>query len=43
MIKELVEAAGKVEMETFKKNGVYEKVPIEECSEMTGGGPVGVK
>ena len=30
MIRELVEAARKVEMETFKKHGVYEKVPIEE-------------
>ena len=31
MIKGLVEAARKVEMETFRKHGVYEKVPIEEC------------
>ena len=43
MIKELVEAARKVEMETFKKHGVYEKVPIEECWKETGKGPVGVK
>ena len=43
MIKELVEAARKVEMETFKKHGLYEKVPIEECWKETGKGPVGVK
>ena len=30
MIKELVEAARKVEMETFKKHGVCQRVPIEE-------------
>ncbi len=36
MIKELVVAARKVEMETFKKHGVYEKVPIEECWKETG-------
>ncbi len=43
MIKELVEAARKVEMETFKKHGVYEKVPIEECWKETGKALVGVK
>ncbi len=44
MIKELVEAATKVEMETFKKHGVYEKVPpIEKCWVEAGKGPVGVK
>ncbi len=43
MIKELVEAVRKVEMETFKKHGVCEKVPIEECWEDTGKGPVEVK
>ena len=42
MIKELVEAARKVEMETFRKHGVYEKVPIEECWRETGKAPVGV-
>ncbi len=31
MIKELVEAARKVAMETLKKHRVCEKVPIEEC------------
>ena len=30
-------------METFKKHGVYEKVPIEECWKETGKGPVGEK
>ncbi len=43
MIKELVEAARKAEMETFQKHGVNEKVPIEECWKETGKGPVGVK
>ncbi len=42
MIKELVEAARKVEMVTFKKNGVYWKSPMECCKE-TGKAPVGVK
>ncbi len=31
MTKELVDATRKVEKSTFKKHGVYEKVPIEEC------------
>ena len=43
MIKELVEAARKIEMETFRKHGVYEKVPIEECWKEVGAAPVGVK
>ncbi len=30
-------------METFKKHGLYEKVPIEECWKETGKAPVGVK
>ena len=43
MIKELVEAARQVEMETYKKHEVYEKVPIEECWRETGRAPIGVK
>ncbi len=43
MIEEFMEAARKVEMETFMKHGMCEKAPIEECWEETGGGPVGVK
>ena len=43
MIKELVEAARKVEMETLRSHGVYEKVPIEECWKETGKAPAGVK
>ncbi len=43
MIKELAEAARKVEIESFKKHGVYEKAPIKECWEKTGKGPVGVE
>ena len=43
MIKELVDAARKVEMETFKKHDVYEKAPIEECWKSIGKAPVGVK
>ncbi len=31
MIKGLVEAARKVEMETFKKHGMYGMVSIEQC------------
>ena len=30
-VTELVEEARKLEMDTFRKHGVYEKVPIEEC------------
>ena len=41
--KELVDAARKVEMETLKKHGVYEKVPIEECWKSVGKALVGVK
>ncbi len=43
MSKELVEAARKVELETFKKHGVYEKAPIEECwkgRQISGGSQV---
>ena len=40
MIKELVEAARKEKMETFKTQGVYEKVPIEMCWEETGADPI---
>ncbi len=36
MVQELVEAARKVEMETLKKHGVCEKVPIEERWKNTG-------
>ncbi len=44
MIKELVaEAARKIEMETVKKHGVCERVPMEECWESTGKAPVEVK
>ncbi len=42
-IKESAEAARTVEMKTFKKHGVYERAPIEECWEETGNGPVGIK
>ncbi len=43
MIKELVDAARKVEMETFRKHGVYEKMPLEECWKNAGKALVGVK
>ncbi len=38
-----MEAAWKDEMEMLKENGVYEKVPIEECWEHAGKSPVGAK
>ncbi len=41
MIKEPVDAARKVEMETFNKHGVYEKVSIEDCWRSVGKAPVG--
>ncbi len=41
MVEELVDAARKVEMETFKRHGVYEKMPIEECWKSIGKGPGG--
>ncbi len=40
---ELIKKAREVEMETFKKHGVYEKVPLEECWRVTGKAPVGVR
>ncbi len=40
MIKELVGAARKVEVETLKR-GACEKVPIEQCWGNAGKGPVG--
>jgi hypothetical protein len=43
MTKELVESARKVKMEKFKKRGVHEKAPTEECWKETGKGPAGVK
>ena len=43
MDKDLVEAARKVEMETFKKYGVCEKRTTKECWERTGKAPIGVK
>ncbi len=42
MMKELVDAARKVEMETFKKHAVYEKVPTEELCKSICKAPVGV-
>ncbi len=42
VIKELVEAPRKVETETYKKHGEYEKAPIVECRKSTGKAPVGV-
>ncbi len=43
MIKELVDAARKVEMEMFTKHDVREKVPIEECWKNTGKAFAGVR
>ncbi len=43
MIKELVEAARKVERETLKQHGVCEKVPIEDCWGTSGKAPAGIK
>ena len=42
MDEDMIREARKVEMETFKKRAVYEKVEVQECWE-TGKGPVGVK
>ena len=42
MIEELVEEGREVEMKTFKKHGVHERVPIEECWKVAGTAPVGV-
>ncbi len=39
MIKELVYAARKSEMETSRNHGVYEKVPVDECWKSTGNPP----
>ncbi len=43
MIKELVDASKKVEMETLKKHGLYEKRPIKECWLKTGKVPIEVE
>ena len=43
MIKELVDEARQVEMDTVKKYGVYEKRPIKEHWDKTGKAPIGVK
>ena len=40
---DLVKEARRIEMETFKKHGVYTKVPIEECWRETNKVPIGVK
>ncbi len=40
---ELIQKAREAEMETFKKHGVCEKPPLEECWGVTGKAPVGVK
>ena len=39
---ELVREGRRVEMETFKKHGVYVKRPVGERLEMTGKKPIGV-
>ena len=43
MDSELIKKAREIEMETYKKHGVYEKVTIEECWRATGRAPVGEK
>ncbi len=43
MAGELIKKAREAEMETFKKHGVYEKVPLEEHWRVTGKALVGVK
>eukprot|EP00974_Lingulodinium_polyedra_P024395 2361558-Lingulodinium_polyedra.AAC.1 len=30
-------------MEEFKKHGVYEKVPVKECWDVTGARPIGIR
>ncbi len=40
---ELTKIPRNVEMETFKKHGLYQKVPLEECWRVTGKSPTGVK
>eukprot|EP00973_Karenia_brevis_P093559 12417904-Karenia_brevis.AAC.1 len=39
----LVREAREAEMKYFKKMGVYRKVPIQKCFEMTGKAPIGVR
>ncbi len=39
----LVEIARKDELDECRKHGVYEKVPIEECWELAGKNPIGVR
>ncbi len=40
---ELIKKARMVEVETFKKHGVYTKVSVEECWRVIGTRPIGVK
>ncbi len=39
----MVAAARVEEMEEFRKHGVYVKVPISQCVNRTGKGPIGVR
>ena len=43
LIPEQVAAASKDEINYFKERGVYEKVPVSECWEKTGKGPIAVR
>ena len=40
---EQVQAARREELETFKQFGVYCKVPLQECYDLTGKSPLGIK
>ncbi len=41
--REVIKDESEVDVETFKKHGVYDKRPIKVCWESTGRSPVGVK
>ena len=43
LLPELVKVARKVEIEYFRSRGVYDKVPIKECWDVTGAGPISVR
>ena len=43
LLPELVKVARKAEIEYFRSIGVYDKVPIKECWDVTGAGLISVR
>ena len=43
LLPELVKVARKSEIEYFRSMGVYDKVPIKECWDVTGADPISLR